>query len=106
MTVAVTRHEAPAEISAEVYLAEWVGAVLGQFPAFDEISQGPVTIAGQVVGRAVMDLTRQGAVTRQISYLFKEGETVWVLGYGFPAERYTELGPMVELSVQTFRRGP
>jgi hypothetical protein len=106
MIVGVTRHDAPAEVSVEIYLEQWADAVLGQFPALDEISKGPVMIAGETVGRAVMDLTQPGAVTRQISYLFKEGGTVWVLGYGFPAERYTELVPMVELSVQTFRRGP
>jgi hypothetical protein len=106
MVVGVTRHDAPPEISVEIYLEEWVDAVLGQVPAFGEISKGPVTIGGETVGRAVMDLTQQGAVTRQISYLFKEEGTVWVLGYGFPSERYTELAPVVELSVQTFRRGP
>jgi hypothetical protein len=63
-------------------------------------------VGERIVGRAVLDLTREGAVTRQISYLFKEGATVWVLGYAFPADRYAELLPMVETSVTTFRGVP
>ena len=104
--VVITTHEAPAEMSVEAYLGEWVDTVVQQFPEYGEVSKGPVQIGGQTVGRAVLDLTHAGAVTRQISYLFKEGASVWVLGYAFPADRYTDLLPMVELSVQTFRANP
>jgi hypothetical protein len=101
--VGITRHEAPAEMTVEGYLEGWVNAILGEFPTFTAISHGPVTVGSQTVGRAVMDVPQQGVVTRQISYLFKSEGTVWVVSFAFPAERYTELAPMVELSVQTFR---
>jgi hypothetical protein len=104
--VGVTRHDAPAEVAVEVYVAQWVTAVLQQFPGFNAVSQGTAQVGERSVGRAVLDLTQQGAVTRQISYLFKEGATVWVLGYAFPVDRYPELLPLVETSVLTFRGVP
>jgi hypothetical protein len=104
--VGVTRHDAPAEVAVEVYVAQWVTAVLQQFPGFNAVSQGTAQVGERSVGRAVLDLTQQGAVTRQISYLFKEGTTVWVLGYAFPVDRYPELLPLVETSVLTFRGVP
>jgi hypothetical protein len=103
MIVTVTVQEAPAEMSVEAYLGQWVQSMLQQQPAYDEVSKGPVQIDGEIVGRAVLDLTREGTVTRQISYLVKNGATVWVLGYLFPADRYIDLVPVVERSVQTFR---
>lgn len=102
MTVAVTFHDVLAEMSVETYLSVWADSVVQQFPEFEEVSQGPVQIGGQTVGRAVLDLTQDGSVTRQISYLFKQDASVWVLGYAFPAERYVDLVPIVERSVQTF----
>jgi len=104
--VGVTRHDAPAETAVDAYVAEWVNTVLQQFPGFNAVSQGTAQVGERFVGRAVLDLTQQGAVTRQISYLFKEGASVWVLGYAFPADRYAELLPMVETSVLTFRGVP
>jgi hypothetical protein len=106
MTVAVTFHDALAEMSVETYLGVWVDSVVELFPEFNEVSQGPVQIGNQTVGRAVLDLTQGGSVTRQISYLFKQEASVWVLGYAFPADRYVDLVPIVERSVQTFRVGP
>jgi hypothetical protein len=104
--VGVTRHDAPADMAVDAYVGEWVNTVLQQVPGFNAVSQGTAQVGERTVGRAVLDLTREGAVTRQISYLFKEGATVWVLGYAFPADRYAELLPMVETSVTTFRGMP
>jgi len=104
--VGVTRHDAPAEMAVETYVGEWVSAVVQEFPGFNAVSQGTAQVGGRTVGRAVLDLTQQGAVTRQISYLFKDGAAVSVLGYAFPADRYSELLPMVEFSVLTFQEMP
>ncbi len=104
--VGVTRHDAPADMAVDVYVGEWVNTVLQQVPGFNAVSQGTAQVGERTAGRAVLDITQEGAVTRQISYLFKEGGSVWVLGYAFPADRYADLLPMVETSVLTFREAP
>jgi len=74
--VLITIDEAPAEESVEAYVGWLVDTFEQQFPEWGVVSQGTVQIAGQTVGRVVLDLTYEGGITRQITYAFRPEASV------------------------------
>ncbi|MCK5053424.1 MAG: hypothetical protein KAR65_04060 [Anaerolineales bacterium] len=101
--MAVTTEKVLSALTIDTYM----DAALRQLPAqFQVVERGIVSLGEYQAGRLVMEFTISGVAGKELMYVVKDDNTIWVITFGTGAEDFEQRLPVFEQSVQTFRIQP
>lgn len=95
----VTREEVVSAVDIETYM----DLAFSQFPAdFQIVEREMVTIDGQPVGRAILEFAVSNLAGKEILYIYKVGDNIWVITFATSAPEFDRRLPDFEESARTF----
>lgn len=101
--MAITTERVLTAMTLDTYL----DSALGQLPAqFQVVERGVVSLGEYQAGRLVLEFTISGVAGKELMYVVKDDNTIWVITFGTGAEEFEQRLPVFEQSVQTFRIQP
>jgi hypothetical protein len=101
--VGVTRRDLPATVRVEEYLEAYLTELPNAAPGLVVLEHGTLPLQGEQVGKAIVEVSTQGAKSVQVSYLFHRGDALYTLSYSAPSEAFVEAEPAFEASIASFR---
>lgn len=97
--VAVTTEKVLSALTLEAY----IDAAVKQFPEqLRLIERDAVSLGSYQSGRLILEFTISGVVVKQVLYVIKEGNTVWVMTFATGLEEFDQRLPSFERIARTF----
>lgn len=104
--VGVTRREIPPEMTLDEYMNGLLSAIVEQVPGSSVIERSAVRMDEELIGQVVFEFVTEDAISLQLSFIVIDGGKVWTVSYASPLDRFVEMLPTFQLSMQTFRYLP
>jgi hypothetical protein len=97
--VTVTTEKVPSAVTLDTYL----DAALKQLPAqFQVIKRDIITLADYQAGRLVLEFAIYGVAGKEVMYVVKDDNTMWVITFATAAKEFDQRLPAFEQSALTF----
>ncbi len=97
--VNVTREKAPSATTVSAYME----AVVKQLPSdFRVVGREVVALDRYQAGQLTLEFTVLGRAGKQLSYMIKDGRTMWTVTYSTGADEFERRQPIFEQSAHTF----
>jgi hypothetical protein len=101
--VAVTTEKVLSAVSLDTYL----DAASNQLPAqFQVIERDIITLADYEAGRLVLEFAISGVSGKEVLYVVKDGNTMWVITFATALEEFAQRLPVFEQSALSFAVQP
>jgi len=101
--VNVTRESVPAATTVDAYIE----AVVKQLPSdFRVVGREMVALDRYQAGQLTLEFTVAGSAGKQLSYMLKDGRTMWAVTYSTGADEFERRRPIFEQSARTFAVRP
>jgi hypothetical protein len=104
--VGITKRDIPAELSLDQYLDGLSEALVTEIPGTSIVERSIKQFDRFDAGRLVIEFDTGEAVSRQLTYIVLEGGIVWTISYASPLDQFTELVPVFEESIASFKYSP
>lgn len=90
-------------LTIETYL----DAAIRQLPSeFNVVEQETVSLDHYQAGRVVMEISMMDVEAKQVMYIVKEGNVMWIVTFGTDLDEFDRRLPTFEQSIRTFKIHP